>query len=130
MGKLLLRMGITHLTSSAHSHESNGLAESLNRKLQDSARTMMIHAHLPTTFWTKAVNFANEIGNRLPHKAVGKSPYEAFFKQLPDLRRYRVFGCLMVAHVPKERRPAQSKWNPRGVWGVHLGSKSESEYEY
>jgi transposase InsO family protein len=47
VGKLLDQMGITHLTSPPYSHESNGLAERLNRTLKDMARTMMIHRNVP-----------------------------------------------------------------------------------
>ena len=44
MGRLLEKMGITHLQSTAHSDESNRLTESLNRKFQDSMPTIPIHA--------------------------------------------------------------------------------------
>jgi len=69
----------THLTSPLYSHQSNGLAEILNRKLKDAARTIIIHTNLPHIFWSKAIEFANEISNMLPHKATGKIPYEVFF---------------------------------------------------
>ena len=76
---VLKRSGTTHLTSPPYSHQSNSLAEILNRKLKDAARTMMIHANLPHAFWSKAIEFVNEISNMLPHKATGKIPYEVFF---------------------------------------------------
>ena len=47
---VLKRSGTTHFTSPPYSHQSNGLAEILNWKLKDAARTMMIHANLPHTF--------------------------------------------------------------------------------
>jgi len=55
MRQLLNETGITHLRSPPYLHQSNGLAERLNRTLKDAARMMMIHANLPDSFWAKAM---------------------------------------------------------------------------
>src|SRR5436190_11819008 len=65
MRQLLDQTGITHLRSPPYSHQSNGLAERLNRTLKDAARTMMIHANLPDSFWAKMMVQACEIYNML-----------------------------------------------------------------
>jgi hypothetical protein len=128
MGTVLKRSGTTHLTSPPYSHQSNGLAEILNRKLKDSARTMMIHAKLPQAFWSKAIVFANEISNTLPRKATGKIPYEIFFD--PSLDRYKVVGCIIEPLVDEETRPAQSMWDKRANRQVYVGTDSRSGYQY
>ena len=112
MRQLLDQTGITHLRSPPYSHQSNGLAERLNRTLKDAARTMMIHANLPDSFWAKTMVQACEIYNMLPHESTGKIPYEVFW-EMPtfSLDRYKVFGCILENHVPKEARPPESMWD-------------------
>jgi transposase InsO family protein len=74
MRQLLDQTGITHLHSPPYSHQSNGLAEQLNRTLKDAARTMMIYANLPDSFWEKAMTAAVNVYNILPHEGTGKIP--------------------------------------------------------
>ena len=109
---VLKRSGTTHLTSPPYSHQSNGLAEILNLKLKDAARTMMIHMNLPHAFWSNAIEFANEISNMLPQKVTGKIPYEVFFDlPAPSFDRYKVFHCIIEPLVDEETCPAQSMWD-------------------
>src|SRR5437773_11848214 len=70
MAEILKTSGVTHLKSPPYSHESNGLAERQNRTFKDTARTLLHQAHLPSSFWTKAVQAACQIRNRLPHSAL------------------------------------------------------------
>jgi hypothetical protein len=132
MRQLLDQTGITHLASPPYSHESNGLAERLNRTLKDAARTMMIHANLPDSFWAKAMVQACEIYNMLPHDGIGgKTPYEVFWEMpVPSLNRYKVFGCIIEPHIPKEVRPPESMWDKRAYRAVYVGTDSRSGYEF
>jgi hypothetical protein len=131
MRQLLDETGITHLRSPPYSHQSNGLAERLNRTLKDAARTMMIHANLPDSFWAKAMVQACEIYNMLPHESTGKTPYEVFWEMPPfSLDRYKVFGCILENHVPKEARPPESMWDKRASRAIYVGSDSQSGYEF
>ena len=131
MHQLLVETGITHLRSPPYSHQSNGLAERLNRTLKDAARTMMLHANLPDSFWAKAMVQACEIYNMLPHESTGKTPYEVFWEMPPfSLDRYKVFGCILENHVPKEARPPESMWDKRAFRAIYVGSDSQSGYEF
>jgi len=131
MAIVLKQSGTTHLTSPPYSHQSNGLAEILNRNLKDSARTMMIYANLPNAFWSKAVKVANEISNMLPHTATGKIPYEVFFDlSAPPFDRYKIFGYIIEPLIEVESRPAQSMWDKRANRQVYVGTDSRSGYEY
>jgi hypothetical protein len=119
---LLKNSGTKNLTSPPYSHQSNGLAERLNRKLKDAARMILIHANLPQNFWSKAMKAANEINNMLPHKSTGKSLYEVFYGlPVPSLNRYKVFGCIIAPLVQQETRPAQSTWDKRANRRVYVG---------
>ena len=131
MRQLLDQTGITHLRSPPYSHQSNGLAERLNRTLKDAARTMMIHANLPDSFWAKTMVQACEIYNMLPHESTSKIPYEVFW-EMPtfSLDRYKVFGCILENHVPKEARPPESMWDKRAYRAVYVGTDSQSGYEF
>ena len=48
-----------------------------------------------------------------------KSPHEALFKTLPDVSKFRVFGCLTWYYLPPHDRT--SKLSPRSVPAVNLG---------
>jgi transposase InsO family protein len=129
--KLLERTGITHFTSPPYSHQSNGLAERFNLTLKEAARTMLIHANLPQSFWAKAMVMATEIYNMLPHSGTGKIPYEEFWNlPTPALNRFKVFGCIVETHVPTETRPPMSMWDKRANRSVYVGTDSRSGYEY
>ena len=132
MANILNDSGTTHLKSPPYTPESNGLAERQNRTLKDTARTIMKQANMPSSFWPKAVKAACDIRNCLPHSSLKgiRSPHRAFFKQEPSLERFKIFGSIVYAHVPKERRPKQSTWNDRAVLGAIVGYPSDTTYEF
>ena len=46
--------------------QQNGVAEHMNRTLNECARSMRLHAGLPKTFWADAVSTAAYLINRGP----------------------------------------------------------------
>jgi hypothetical protein len=54
------------------------------------------------------------------------TPEEAFTKVKPEIRHFRIFGCPMYLHVPKEKR---YKLEPSGRKGTFVGY-SESAKPY
>nr|GEX61622.1 ribonuclease H-like domain-containing protein [Tanacetum cinerariifolium] len=50
--------GITREFSNARTPQQNGVAERRNKTLIEAARTMLVYAKLPITFWGEAVNTA------------------------------------------------------------------------
>src|SRR5438477_4492017 len=66
---LLSSYGITHQPTAPYTPQSNGISERLNRTLNDMVRTMLIHSHLPQSFWSEALQHAAYMKNRLPHSA-------------------------------------------------------------
>jgi hypothetical protein len=92
---------------------------------------MLIHASLPQSFWEKAMIMATEIYNMLPHSGIGKIPYEEFWKlPAPALDRYKVFGCIIEVHIPKEIRPPFSMWDKRANWSIYISTDSRSGYKF
>nr|GEZ74739.1 ribonuclease H-like domain-containing protein [Tanacetum cinerariifolium] len=71
--------GIKREFSNARTPQQNGVAERRNRTLIEAARTMLVDAKLPVTFWAEAVNTACYVQNRvLVNKSQNKTPYELF----------------------------------------------------
>lgn len=125
LNSYLNQRGITRRLTVPHNPEQNGTAERKNRTLLDTARCLLFEANLPNSYWTEAVNTANYIRNRLPTKSLnGKTPYEAWTGEVPDLSHLRVFG----SHVfYLDRDPARWKLSQRGHEGRFLGYSEESK---
>src|SRR5437762_1574627 len=47
-----------------------------------------------------------------------------------SLDRYKVFGCNLENHVPKEARPPESMWDKRTNRTVYVGTDWQSGYEF
>ncbi|KAF7833133.1 Retrovirus-related Pol polyprotein from transposon TNT 1-94 [Senna tora] len=58
------------------SPDMNGVAERRNRTLLDVVRSMMSNYKLPIFLWREALKTAVYIQNRVPTKAVSKTPFE------------------------------------------------------
>ena len=96
----LKEKGIHHETTVPHSPQQNGIAERMNRTLQEAALSMILHAGLSKNFWAEAVCSAAYIRNRVITTATGVTPYERWYGKKPDISNFRVFGCTAYAHVP------------------------------
>lgn len=64
--------GIRHETTVQYTPEQNGLAERMNRSIVEKARSMLINANLPTSFWDEATSTTVHLINRSPAAAQGK----------------------------------------------------------
>ncbi|RVW50800.1 Retrovirus-related Pol polyprotein from transposon TNT 1-94 [Vitis vinifera] len=86
--------GILHQSSCAHTPQQNGVAERKNRHLVETARTLLLHSHVPFRFWGDAVLTACYLINRMPSSVLhDQIPHSLLF---PDQPLYflppRVFG--------------------------------------
>ncbi|RVW29067.1 Retrovirus-related Pol polyprotein from transposon TNT 1-94 [Vitis vinifera] len=66
--------------------EQNGVAERRNRTLIDMVRSMMSNSTLPEFLWGEALKIAIHILNRVPSKAVPKTPYELWGPKIVETR--------------------------------------------
>ena len=62
-------------------------------------RSMINHSSLPKSLWGEALKIADYIFNRVPSKAVAKSPYKLWTRKNPNIRHLHVWDC------PIEARP-------------------------
>ena len=85
--------------------QQNGVAERMNRTLNERARSMRIHAGLPKMFWAEAVNTAAYLINRGPSISLdGKIPEEVWSGKEVNLSHLRVFCCISYVHIDSTER--------------------------
>nr|GFA64319.1 retrovirus-related Pol polyprotein from transposon TNT 1-94 [Tanacetum cinerariifolium] len=88
-------VGITQQFSAARTPQQNGVVERRNRTLVKAARTMLTFANLPSFIWAEAIATACFTQNRsVIHKRFDKTPYELINKRRPNIKFFRVFGCI------------------------------------
>ena len=82
----------------------NGIAERINKTLNEHARSMRIHCGLPKTFWADAVSTDAYLINRGPSVPLGfKFPEEVWIGKELKYSHLRTFGCTAYVHVDPER---------------------------
>ena len=74
--KFLQEHGIVAQYTMSGSLDQNGVAERRNRTLLDMVRNMFSSSKLPKFLWTEALKTVVYILNRVPTKAVQKTPFE------------------------------------------------------
>lgn len=120
--------GIQQQFSTPYSPQSNGVAERKNRSLQEMASCMLLDANLPKVYWGEAILTATFIQNRLPSRAVDKTPFELWTGSKPNLKDLRIFGCEAYVWIPDAKR---KKFDPRSKKLVFVGySGSHKGYRF
>jgi len=83
----------------------NGVAERMNRTLNERARSMHIHAGLPKKLWANIVNTTTYLINRGSSIPFGdKVPEEVWLGKKVDLPFLRTFGCVAYVMIDPEKR--------------------------
>ena len=107
--------------------QQNGVAERMNRTMNERARSMRIHAGLPKMFWAEAVNTAAYLINRGPSIPLdGKIPEEVWSGKEVNLSHLRVFGCISYVHIDSAER---SKLDAKSNKCVFVGD-GDDEFGY
>ena len=103
--------------------QQNGVAEQMNRTRVEVVCSMLCDAKLPKKFWAEALSTAVYLRNRSPTTAVqGKTPFEAWTEEKPDVGHLKTFGCLCYAHVAKDER---QKFDSKARKCIMLGYGTE-----
>ncbi|RVW54404.1 Retrovirus-related Pol polyprotein from transposon TNT 1-94 [Vitis vinifera] len=83
----------------------NGVAERMNRTLNERARSMRLHAGLPKTFWADAVSTAAYLINRGPSVPMEfRLPEEVWSGKEVKFSHLKVFGCVSYVHIDSDAR--------------------------
>jgi hypothetical protein len=65
------------------------------------------------------------VQNKSPHKTVrNMTPEEAFTRVKPEVGHFKIFGCPVYIHIPKEKR---TKLDPSGRKGTFVGYSESSK---
>ena len=111
--------GIWRELSAPYTPPQNGVAECMNRTIQEKVRSLLSMAGLSDAFWAKAVMTAVHLINCAPSVSLGfKVPEEVWTGSPPLYGHLRVFGCEAYVHVPKEKC---SKLDPKSKKCIFLG---------
>ncbi|RLM64518.1 hypothetical protein C2845_PM16G23290 [Panicum miliaceum] len=97
--RFLTEQGIVAQYSMSGDPQQNGVAERRNRTLMDMVRSMIGYSTLPVSLWMEALKTAVYILNRVPSKAVPKTPYELWTGKIPSLNHLRVWGSPAEAKI-------------------------------
>nr|GEY79634.1 ribonuclease H-like domain-containing protein [Tanacetum cinerariifolium] len=93
-GNIPVYKGIKREYSNARTPQQIGVVERRNRILIEAARTMLVDAKLPVTFWAEAVNTACYVQNMvLVNKSHNKTPYELFNGRSSAIGFLKPFRC-------------------------------------
>ena len=106
------------------SPDQNSVEKRRNRTLMDIVRSMRSNTKLPQYLWSEALKTTLYILNRVPIKAVPKTPFELFKGWKLSLRHICIWGC------PSEVRiynPREKKLDPRTISGYFIGYAKRSK---
>ena len=104
--------------TAARTPQQNGLAERPHQTLANMMRCLLSTANLPPEYWSWALIHAVYLKNRLPHRAIGCTPYFAWTGRKPNMKLLRIWGCPVVVKTPG-KRPAKLDHNTTS--GIFLG---------
>jgi len=122
--KFLEEQGIVPQYTMPGSPDMNGVAERRNRTLLDMVRSMLSNSKLPTFLWREALKTTVYILNRVPTKAVSKTPFEIWKGWKPSLNHIRVWGCPAEVRV---YNPHEKKLDPRTISAYFVGYAEKSK---
>ena len=121
--KFLEECGIVPQYTMPGQPRMNGVAERRNRTLKDMVRSMISHSSLPESLWGEALKTAVYILNRVPSKAVAKTPYELWTGKKPSIKHLHLWGCPAEA---RPYRPHENKLDSRTVSCYFVGYPERS----
>ena len=116
-----------------NAHHQNGKAERRIRELQQTARTMLIHAHrrwpsaITTNLWPYAIRMANDMLNATPSLKWkdGQTPSSKFHRSpvSANPKHWQHFGCPVYV-LERNLQTAggiHHKWSEKSKVGIYLG---------
>ena len=101
------------------------MSERRNRTLLDMVRSLMSPTDLPFTFWGYSLEIVAFTLNRVPSKAVEKTPYEMCTCKRPSLSFLKIWGY--EAYV---KRQVSNKLEPKSDKCLFVGNPKETKGYY
>lgn len=127
--KYFRQHGLPHETSCPQTPQQNGIVARKNLYILETARALLLGAHVPSRLWEDFVTTVVHLLNRMPSRVLNfKTPLQALSLQasLPSALMIppRVFGCVEFVHLHKNQR---TKLDPCVVSCLFLGYGSHQK---
>ena len=91
-------------------------------------KSMMSYSSVPISLWGEALKIVMYILNRVPSKAVPKTPFELWIGRKPSLRHIHIWGFPAEARI---YNPHEKKLDSRTIYGYFIGYPDKSkEYKF
>ena len=115
----MFQNGIFHRTSYVDTPSHNGVAETKNRHLLETARALLFQMHVPKHFWADAVSTACFLINQMPSSVLDwDTPFQTLFPHKPLFPiEPRVFGSTCYVW---DVSPHVSKLDPKSLKCIFL----------
>ena len=122
------KRGIKRQLTAPYTPNQNGVAECINRTIQEKVTSMLSMVGLTLGFWAEVAIIAVHLINCSPSAPLDNQiPEELWTGKTPNYAHLRVFGCEAYAHVPKELR---QKLDPKSQKCIFIGYGTEGEMGY
>jgi hypothetical protein len=111
--------------STPYNPQQNGIVERKNQTIMEAVKVMSHDQDLPMHLWAEAAKTTVYMQNKSLHKVLeNKTPEEMFSREKPEVSHFRIFGCPVFFHVPREKR---TKLDPSGQKGIFVGYSDTSK---
>ncbi|CAI7851340.1 unnamed protein product [Closterium sp. NIES-53] len=112
--------GIKRLVLLPYAHQQQGVAERMNRTLQNTMRKLLRGMRLPNHQWLEAMDHAVTLHNLLSSSSLpnNASPHLLWTGKQGSTKMLRVFGCMVQYRPPSA---CAGRFSQRAQWGLHLG---------
>ncbi|CAI7872258.1 unnamed protein product [Closterium sp. NIES-53] len=118
--QFLAEKGIKRLVSLPYAHQQQGVAERLNRTLQNTMRKLLRGMRLPNHQWPEAMDHDVMLHNLLSSSSLpnNASLHLLWTGKQGSTKMLRVFGCMVQYRPPS---PRVGRFSQQAQWGLHLG---------
>nr|KAJ0206517.1 hypothetical protein LSAT_V11C500250200 [Lactuca sativa] len=99
-------------------------AERKNRNLKEMVNSRLSYSGLSEGFWGEAMLTACYILNRTPNKRIKITPYELWYKKVPNLSYLKVWGCRAIVRLTEPKRKTLGE---RGIDCIFIGYAEHSK---
>lgn len=123
--------GIKRHFTAPYTPQQNGVVERRNRTVAAMTRSFLKGANLPSFMWGEAVRHSVYILNRLPTRVLrGRTPYEAWTGDKPNLGHIKMFGCMGYMKIPTvHTQKLDDRSKPVIYLGKEPGTKASRLYD-
>ena len=100
------------------------MAKRYNRTIIEKVKCLMFDENVDKFLWAEACNTACYLKNRFVSAGILKTPIELWTGKKPNLSHLRVYGSVMMVHVPKANR---NKWDRKAEKHILVGYDQDTK---